>query len=81
MSAASSARSREAAQYFRPDSAERDEFYNTFFAVCRRFNINWATASPQEKAFAEEVTRVAYEHQKARREGLPLSTVRSAFEA
>lgn len=74
-------RSREAAQYFRPESAERDEFYHIFFLVCRKFNIDWATATPQEKAFAEEVTRVAYEHQKAKREGRPLATVRAAFEA
>ena len=81
MGSVSSARSREAAQYFRPESAERDEFYHIFFLVCRKFNIDWAIATPQEKAFAEEVTRVAYEHQKAKREGRPLATVRAAFEA
>ena len=49
--------------------------------VCRKFNIDWATATPKEKEFAEEVTRVMYEHQKAKREGRSLSTVPAAFEA
>lgn len=70
-----------ARQYFRPASAQRDEFYNIFFSVCRKYNIDWATASPKEKAFAEEVTRVTYEHRKARQEGRDLSTVHAAFSA
>lgn len=74
-------RSSNAAQYFRPQSAARDEFYRIFFSVCRKYNIDWATASPKEKAFAEEITRVTYEHQKARQEGRSLSSVPAAFEA
>ena len=81
MATTSFPRNNEAAQYFRPKSAERDEFYNIFFMVCRKFNIDWATATPKEKEFAEEVTRVMYEHQKAKREGRSLSTVPAAFEA
>ncbi len=74
-------RSSNAAQYFRPQTADRDEFYSIFFDVCRKYNIDWATAGTKEKAFAEEVTRVTYEHRKAQREGRSLSTVPAAFEA
>ncbi len=81
MAATSFPRSSYAAQYFRPQSTERDEFYDLFFRICRKFNIDWATATPKEKEFAEEVTRVMYEHQKAKREGRALSTVPAAFEA
>ena len=74
-------RSSDAAQYFRPQSSARDEFYGIFFTVCRKYNIDWATADPKEKAFAEEITRVTYEHRKARREGRTRSSVPAAFEA
>lgn len=80
MSIANNERSEYAAQYFRPQTAQRDEFYSIFFKVCHKYNIDWATASPKERAFAEEVTRVTYEHKKAAREGRSLATVRAAFE-
>lgn len=81
MSTTPLSRNDEAARYFRPESSDRDDFYKLFFLVCRKFNVDWATASPKEKEFAEEVTRVMYEHQKARRDGRALSTVPAAFEA
>ena len=56
----------EAKEYFVRDT-ERDAFYRTFYQVCRRFNVTWSTATPKEKAFVEEVTRV------------PISTVRPLF--
>ena len=68
----------EAKEYFVRDT-ERDAFYRTFFQVCRRFNVTWSTATQKEKAFVEEVTRVEYEHDKARRNGVPISTVRPLF--
>ena len=74
-------RNKNAAQYFRPQTTQRDEFYNFFFKVCRKYNIDWATATPKERAFAEEVTRVTYEHHVAATEGRSLATVRAAFEA
>ena len=74
-------RNKNAAQYFRPQTTQRDEFYNIFFKVCRKYNIDWETATPKERAFAEEITRVTYEHQLAVKEGRSLATVRAAFEA
>lgn len=67
-----------ARDYFERDP-ERDAFYSIFHKVCRQFNVNWSTASPEVKAFVEEATRVAYEQDKARRSGVPLSTVKPFF--
>lgn len=67
-----------AEEYFRRDP-ERDAFYRTFYEVCRRFNVTWSTASPEVRAFIEEVTRVTYEQEKAKRDGVSPSTVKPFF--
>lgn len=41
--------------------------------------MTWPAASQEVKAFAEEATRVAYEQDKARRNGAPLKSVRPLF--
>lgn len=64
--------------YFYRDP-ERDEFYRVFYKTCRQINVVWSAATPEVKAFIEEATRVAYEQQKARKEGRDVSTVRSFF--
>lgn len=64
--------------YFNRDP-ERDVFYRIFHQTCRRFNVTWSSASPEVRAFVEEATRVAYEQDKARRNGAPLSSVKSFF--
>ena len=64
-----------AREYFERDP-EREEFYRTFYKICRQFNVTWSAASPEVKAFVEEATRVAYEQGKARRNGENLNTVK-----
>ena len=64
-----------AKEYFQRD-AERETFYRTFYQICRRFNVTWSTATPEVRAFIEEVTRVTYEQEKAKRNGVSLSTVK-----
>ena len=64
--------------YCRKDE-ERERFYEIFFSVCRKYAIHWPSASPAEKLFAEEVTRVTYERDKAIRLGLDLASIRPAF--
>ena len=58
-----------AKEYFQRD-AERETFYRTFYQICRRFNVTWSTATPEVRAFIEEVTRVTYEQEKAKREAV-----------
>lgn len=67
-----------AEEYFRRDP-ERDAFYRVFYRVCRRFNVTWSTASPEVKAFIEEVTRVTYEQEKARQNGTSPNAVKPFF--
>lgn len=68
----------EAKEYFQRDP-ERDAFYRIFYQTCRRFNVTWSAASPEVRAFVEEATRVAYEQEKARRNGIDSSTVKPFF--
>ena len=58
---------------------ERERFYTIFFKMCRKYNVAWASANDKEKAFIEEVTRVAYERDKAIRNGLPLKDLQLTF--
>ena len=65
-----------------PSDAEwycRERFYHFFFKLCRKYDVSWASASEKEKAFIEELTRVAYERDRALRLGEPLSEIRPAF--
>ena len=64
--------------YCRKDS-EEERFYEVFFQICRKYDVHWASATPKEQAFIEEVTRVTYEQDRARRLGTPLSDVRPSF--
>ncbi len=50
----------DAAWYCRKD-AEEERFYEIFFQLCRKYSVRWASATPKEKSFIEEVTRVTYE--------------------
>ena len=68
----------DAAWYCRKD-AEEERFYEIFFQLCRKYSVRWASATPKEKGFIEEGTRVTYERDRAQRLGLPLSEVRPSF--
>ena len=54
----------DAAWYCRKD-AEEERFYEIFFQLCRKYSVRWASATPKEKSFIEEVTRVTYEREGA----------------
>ena len=58
---------------------EDDRRYDIFFALCRKFDIQWPKASDKERAFITEMTRVAYEVDLARREGRPVSDIKHSF--
>lgn len=59
---------------------EWDIYLKLFFTFCKKYNINYASASYKERAFIAEVTRVTYEIDKSKREGRPISEVRLSFE-
>ena len=58
---------------------EEERFYEIFFRLCQKYGVRWASATPKEQRFIEEVTRVTYERDRALRLGLPLSAVRPSF--
>ena len=66
----------DAAWYCRKD-AEEERFYEIFFQLCRKYSVRWASATPKEKSFIEEVNRVTYERDRAQRLGLPLTVLTS----
>ncbi len=67
------------ADWYCRKNPEEERFYEIFFALCRKYHVNWASADEKEKAFIEEITRVTYERERALRLGQPLSDIRPAF--
>ena len=67
------------AEWYCREDAEAERFYSIFFRLCRKYDVSWTSASEKEKAFIEELTRVAYERDRAIRLGEPLSKIRPAF--
>ena len=63
------------AEWYCRKDAEADIYYALFFKLCWKYHISLLSASEQEKAFIEEVTRVTYERDKAQRLGLPVDQV------
>ncbi len=39
-------------------------FFDTFFELCRKFNIQYSNATTQEKTFIDELTEFIYERKK-----------------
>ena len=64
--------------YCRKD-LEEERFYEIFFQLCRKYRVQWTNATPKERQFIEEVTRVTYERERAQRLGTPLSEIRPSF--
>lgn len=55
------------------------EYTDLLFEVCKQFGIKYYSATAKERFFVEEVARVTYEMERAKKQGLPLSDVRPAF--
>ena len=55
-------------QYLDTESNSR-LFLDTFFELCRKFNIQYSIATTQQKAFIDEVTESIYERKKVERDG------------
>ena len=66
--------------YFTHETAEDRLWYEIFFAMCRKFKISWGQATAKQKAFIEEITRVNFERETAKQNGLPTSGVRGFFD-
>ena len=67
------------AEWYCRKEPEEERFYEIFFWLCQKYGVRWANATPKEQKFIEEVTRVTYERDRAKRMGLPMSQVRPSF--
>lgn len=65
--------------YFTQESEEDRLPYQTFFSMCRKFSVSWPKATPAQRAFIEEITRVNCEREMAKREPQP-QPVRGFFD-
>lgn len=68
----------EAGGYVSMPTQEGLEYTDLFFSVCRQFGIRYSHATPKERYFVEEVTRVTWAVQHGEKVG---ETVRPAFVA
>lgn len=53
--------------YFTHETEEDRLWYRIFFAMCRKFGVSWPKASEMQKAFIEELTRINFEREMAKK--------------
>lgn len=66
--------------YFSMPSKDDLAYTELLFDVCRQFGIRYYSATPKERAFVEEVTRVTWAKQQEAKTGIP-QDIRPAFSA
>ena len=66
--------------YFTHETEEDRLWYRIFFSMCRKFNVSWPRASEMQKAFIEEITRINYEREVAKRDST-VQPIRGFFDA
>ena len=69
----------QAGGYFAVPSEQELEYTDLLFDVCKQFGIKYYSATAKERFFVEEVARVTYEMERAKKQGFPLSDVRPAY--
>lgn len=70
----------EAGGYFAMQKKEDIAYTDLLFNVCRQFKIRYYSATPEDREFAEEVTRVTWACQEAKRTGVKRD-IRPSFSA
>ena len=66
--------------YFSPSSAGSMAYTELLFDICQQFGIHYYTATPKERYFVEEVTRVTWAKQQEEKSSIP-QNIRPAFSA
>lgn len=70
----------QAGGYFVLPSEENIEYTDLLFDVCRQFGIRYYSATPKERHFVEEVTRVTWANMQEEKTGIK-QDIRPAFSA
>jgi len=52
--------------YFTHETEADRLWYSIFFTMCKKFGVSWAKATPAQKAFIEELTRLNYDREMAK---------------
>ena len=68
----------QAGGYFALPSEENIEYTDLLFDVCRQFGIRYYSATPKERHFVEEVTRVTWANMQEEKTGIK-QDIRPAF--
>lgn len=66
--------------YFKQFEGEREEYYDIFFQMCKKFGVTWSKATEVEQRFIEEITRFTFQRRQARRKGISVDSVAPVFE-
>lgn len=53
--------------YFTHENDEDRLWYRIFFSMCRKFGVSWSKAGEMQKAFIEELTRINFEREMAKK--------------
>lgn len=64
----------QAGGYFALPSEENIEYTDLLFGVCRQFGIRYYSATPKERHFVEEVTRVTWANIQEEKTGVKQDT-------
>lgn len=70
----------QAGGYFAPPSEEDVRYLELLFDVSRQFGIRYYSATPKERSFVDEVTRLTWARQQEAETGVKLN-IRPAFTA
>lgn len=70
----------EAGGYFALPSEQEMAYTDLLFQICKKFGIHYYSATPKERYFVEEVTRVTWARQEEQRTGVKMD-IRPAFSA
>lgn len=65
----------EAGGYVAPPSEESIAYTNLMFDICAQFGIRYYTATPKERYFVDEVTRVTWAKLEEKRTGIKCQIV------
>ena len=68
----------QAGGYFSAPSEQELAYTDLLFSICEQFGIRYYSATPKERYFVEEVTRVTWAHQNNQTVGVE-SMIRPAF--
>lgn len=70
----------QAGGYFSAPNEQELAYTDLLFSVCSQFGIHYYSATPKERYFVEEVTRVTWAYQKEKTSGIKVPVL-AAFTA